>query len=200
MARPRKASDEQILMAAMRAMSRLGPGELTLAEIAEEAGVTAGALVQRFGSKRELLLTLAAAGAEGSEAFIAGLAAKHASPIAALRDYAECMAHLAESPAALARNLAYLQIDLTDEDFRVHLLAQAKGARAGIDSLLERAVAARELKRGTDVAALAKTVEIALSGALLTWATYREGDPGSWILAAVDAVLAPYLTVKGTSR
>ena len=193
MARPRKASDEQILMAAMRAMSRLGPGELTLAEIAEEAGVTAGALVQRFGSKRDLLLTLAAAGAEGSESFITALAEKHASPLAALREYAECMAHLAESPAALSRNLAYLQIDLSDEDFRVHLLAQAKGARRGIRSLLERAVRARELKRGTDVAALARTVEITFSGALLTWATYREGTPAKWIRGALEAVLAPYL-------
>jgi hypothetical protein len=31
------------------------PAELTLGAIAAEAGVTAGALVQRFGSKRELL-------------------------------------------------------------------------------------------------------------------------------------------------
>ena len=54
--RPRKVSDDDIYMAAQRAMSRLGPGELTLADIAAEAGVTAGLLVQRFGSKRDLLL------------------------------------------------------------------------------------------------------------------------------------------------
>ena len=59
--RPRKVSDEAVFAAAYRAMNRLGPGELTLAEIANEAGVTAGALVQRFGSKRALLLALSAA-------------------------------------------------------------------------------------------------------------------------------------------
>jgi AcrR family transcriptional regulator len=193
MARPRKVSDEQIMMAAMRAMNRLGPGELTLAEIAGEAGVTAGALVQRYGSKRDLLLALAAAGADGAETFVASLAAKHRSPLAALRDYAECMAHLAESPAALARNLAYLQIDLTDEDFRVHLLKQARGTRRAIRSLLERAVGAGELSRTTDPAMLAKHVEIVLSGALLTWATYREGSPARWIRNAVDSAIAPYL-------
>jgi len=48
--RPRKASDDQVYAAAYRAMNRLGPGELTLAHIAEEAGVTASALVQRFGN------------------------------------------------------------------------------------------------------------------------------------------------------
>lgn len=200
MARPRKVSDDQILMAAMRAMTRLGPGELTLAEIAEEAGVTAGALVQRYGSKRQLLLALAASGAEGADEFIIQLAEKHESPLAALREYAECMAHLAESPAALARNLAYLQIDLTDEDFRVHLLKQARGTRRGIQGLLERAMRAGELGRTTDVAALSRNIEIVLSGALLTWATYREGTPARWIRNAVDVAIAPYLTRKRKGR
>ena len=200
MARPRKVTDEQILMAAMRAMTRLGPGELTLAEIADEAGVTAGALVQRYGSKRELLLALAAAGADGADDFIGQLAARHRSPLAALREYAECMAHLAESPAALARNLAYLQIDLTDEDFRAHLLKQARGARRGVQGLLESAVRAGELRRTTDVAMLSRNIEIVLSGALLTWATYREGTPARWIRSAVDVAIAPYLMRKRTDR
>ena len=59
--RPQKVTDDDIFMATHRAMSRLGPGELTLAEIASEAGVTAGLLVQRFGSKRDLLLALSRA-------------------------------------------------------------------------------------------------------------------------------------------
>jgi AcrR family transcriptional regulator len=55
-ARPRKVSDDDVFSATHRVMQRVAPGELTLAEIALEAGVTAGALVQRFGSKRALLL------------------------------------------------------------------------------------------------------------------------------------------------
>ena len=64
--RPRKVSDEEVFAATYRAMQRLGPGDLTLAEIAAEAGVTAGALAQRFGSKRALLLALADRAAAGS--------------------------------------------------------------------------------------------------------------------------------------
>jgi len=56
--RPQKVTDDEIYMAAERAMSKVGPGELTLAHIAGEAGITAGLLVQRFGSKRDLLLKL----------------------------------------------------------------------------------------------------------------------------------------------
>ena len=56
--RPRKASDAEVFAAAGRVMARVGPAQLTLAQIAGEAGLTAGALVQRFGSKRELLVAL----------------------------------------------------------------------------------------------------------------------------------------------
>jgi len=192
--RPRKVSDEQIFTATMRAMARLGPGELTLAEIAAEAGVTAGALVQRFGSKRELLLALSRLAAEGGGDFLRGLTRRHRSPLAALREYAECFAHLAESPAALARNLAYLQIDLTDEDFRANLLAQSRAAREAIAELLAAAVAKGELARDTDVARLARTVETALSGSLITWATYREGTAAAWLADDVEAVVRPHRT------
>lgn len=192
--RPRKVSDEQVFAATARAMSRLGPGELTLARIAAEAGVTAGALGQRFGSKRALLLALAETAAEGAGAFLETLAARHASPLDAVRAYAECLAHLAESPAALARNLAYLQIDLEDADFRAHLAAQARATRRGLEALLAAALSARELRPSTDVRALARTVEVALNGSLLTWAFYREGTARRWLRADVDAVLGPHLT------
>ena len=57
MARPRTISDEELIAATVRVMSRLGPVKMTLAAVAEEAGVTAATLVQRFGSKRRLMLT-----------------------------------------------------------------------------------------------------------------------------------------------
>ena len=194
--RPRKVSDEEVFAATHRAITRLAPGELTLAEIASEAGVTAGALAQRFGSKRALLLALAKAAAESTGDFIGQLAAAHSSPLAAVRAYAECMAGLAQSPAALARNLAYLQIDLADPDFRAQLSVQARATRAGLRNLLDAAVRAGELAPGTDVATLARTVEVVVSGSLLTWALYHEAPADQWIRDDVDAVLAPYLQLR----
>lgn len=190
--RPRKVSDEEVFAAAQRAMERLGPGELTLAEIAAEAGVTAGALVQRFGSKRALLLALSRSAAESAGEMLRGLRAAHPSPLATLRAYADCLAGLASSPAALARNLAYLQIDLSDPDFRAALAAQARATRDGLLELLEEARTAGELAAATDAQALARTVEVALNGALLTWAIDQEGPPDRFLGDAVDAVLAPY--------
>jgi hypothetical protein len=102
------------------------------------------------------------------------------------------MAQLAQSPAALARNLAYLQIDLADPDFREQLAVQARATRAGLEDLLASAVSAGELKRGTDVVALARTVEAMVNGSMMTWAFYHDGPAERWIRDDVNAVLAPY--------
>jgi AcrR family transcriptional regulator len=178
-------------------MERLGPSELTLADIADEAGVTAGALVHRYGSKRELLLTLANRWGGSAKEMVDGLRGQHDSPLAVVRAYAECMALLAKSPDALARNLAYLHIDLTDPDFRKPMVTNARGTRKELESLIRDAVGARELEEDTDVRSLALSVETVVSGALLTWAVHREGSPAAWMRARVDALLTPYVTSTG---
>jgi AcrR family transcriptional regulator len=192
--RPRKVSDDEVFAAAQRAMSRLGPADLTLAEIAVEAGVTAGALVQRFGSKRELQVALSAAAAGATRGFIDALQKQHRSPLAALRAYAACLAGLASSPAALSRNLAYLQIDLTDPDLRKHLLTQARATRAGLRRLIAAAIAAGEVSRKADPGRLARVVDTTLGGSMMSWACYREGTAARWMRKDLDAVLAPYVT------
>jgi AcrR family transcriptional regulator len=191
--RPRKVSDSQLFAATHAVMSRVGPRELTLTAIAKEAGVTAAVLVQRFGSKRALLLALSKKYAEGAGEFLAALAKRHASPLAALRAYADCMAGMAASPAALARNLAYLQIDMTDADFRRHLLRQAQATRAGLRRVVCAALEAGELAAQVKPAQLARTIETVLSGSLITWGFYRDGTAARWMRADLDAVLAPWL-------
>src|SRR5262249_26019001 len=57
--RPRETTDAAILEATARAMSRVGPARLTLAHVAKDLGIAPATLIQRFGSKRGLLLALA---------------------------------------------------------------------------------------------------------------------------------------------
>ena len=191
--RPRKVSDDDVLLAAQRVMARLGPNELTLAAIAHEAGLTAGALVQRFGSKRGLLLTLSERFSGGIDQMFADLRKQHRSPLAALYAYSDCMANLATSPAALARNFAYLQIDLTDPDFRHHLARQAKDTRRGLEELVRDAVSAKELSPVSDPRQLARTVEAVISGSMMSWAFYQQGSALEWMREDLKAVLKPYI-------
>lgn len=199
--RKRKASDDDIFAAVQRAMQQHGPSDLTLAHIAAEAGVTPGLLVQRFGGKRELLLAVSRQFAGSAPAVFEALRAAHHMPLAVLRAYAACMADLASTPDALARNLAYLQIDLTDEAFRKNLLENAVATRAEIELLVRSAMRARQLRRGHYAASLARTIETVIGGSLMAWACYRKGGAASWILEDLEAVLKPYLApARGRSR
>jgi AcrR family transcriptional regulator len=191
-ARPRRISDEEIFAAALRAMSRLPPSELTLAAIGAEAGVTAGALVQRFGSKRELMLALARAGVEGEADLAADFLAKHASPLEALDAYARCMAGLAESPAAFQRSLLYLQQDLADPELRRLLARQTEGNRSAIAAILDAAVDAGELDAGADPVRLAAIVEALIAGGMMSWAFRAKGKASAWVLDLLHDALAPW--------
>lgn len=191
--RPRKASDDDIFTAAYTVMQRLGPGELTLADIAEAAGVTAGALVQRFGSKRDLLLKLSERFSGGTSEMFAQLRAAHRSPLAVIRAYADCMAGMASTPEAFIRNLSYLKVDLTDEAFRKHLATQARAARDELQQLVREAIDARELLPATNARQLARTIEAIINGSMLSWAFYQEGSAAKWIRDDLNVVLKPYL-------
>ena len=191
--RPQKVTDDDIYLAAQRAMSRLGPGELTLADIAAEAGVTAGLLVQRFGSKRDLLLALSERFAGGTAEMFAALRKGHRSPLATLRAYSDCLAHMAANPAAFARNFAYLQIDLTDPGFRRHLVKHARATRDELEKLIREATDAKELRPSTNARQLARLVEAVVNGSMLSWAIYQEGSAAKWMRHDLDAVLKPYL-------
>ena len=198
--RRQKVSDEEVFVAAQRAMSRRMPHDLTLADIAEEAGVTPGRLVQRFGSKRALIVALSERFAGSAGPIFAGLRAVHGGPLATLRAYAACMADLAPTPEALLRNLAYLQGDLTDEVLRGHLVENARASRTEIESVLKAAVATGELRREVNVRSLARTVETVIGGSLMSWATYREGNAVDWIGRDLEAVLAPWLGRQARAR
>jgi AcrR family transcriptional regulator len=187
-----KVSDEEIFAAAGRVMSRVGPAQLMLADIAAEAGLTAGALVQRFGSKRDLLLAVSARAAETTPTMFAELRAGHVSPLAALRAYGDCLAAMGESPSALAHHLAYLQMDLTDPEFHRHTMEQAHATRAALRGLVIAAVDAGELAPWVDADSLARTIEVTVGGSLMAWAFYREGNAVDWVREDLDAVLRPY--------
>lgn len=191
-ARPRTASDEAILDAAARAIGRHGPHGLTLAMIAREAGLAPATLVQRFGSKRELLLALAAHAGQAVHLPFERARQEHPAPLAALHAALAGLSAGAATPERLAGSLGFLQLDVTDPEFRAHAATHALRMREQIAALLGDAVAAGELAPGTGVAALARAVQITYNGVLILWALTGEDTLAATLRHDLDQTLRPY--------
>jgi AcrR family transcriptional regulator len=189
--RPRQTSDEAILMATMRVMQRRSPVDLTLADVAKEAGVVPATLIQRFGTKRGLLLAACRTAPGGIPEQFSAARAKYGSLLKTLIElYAEGSG-FDSTPEAVANGLAYLQIDLIDPEFHAITLAQFTVIRDQTRKLLDDAVAASELKP-CNTAALARLVQQVHGGAMLDWAVYRKGSLAAWLRRTLEGLLAPY--------
>jgi AcrR family transcriptional regulator len=191
MSRPRTVSDEQVLDAASRAIGRVGPAKLTLAEVAEDAGLAPATLLQRFGSKRGLLLALTQRSAGGAKAEFDLARAAHESPVEALHAALASLAAPVAEPDAFANHLAFLHIDLSDPEFHRYAKADFEAVRVELGALLGEAVAAGELDCD-DTPQLAQTLQAVYNGALLAWAVYRTGELDAWLRRELAAALEPY--------
>ena len=191
-ARPRTVSDEDLMNATIRIMSRLGPVKLTLAAIAREAGVTAATLVQRFGSKRALMLKLSADAAASAGACFDMVRAAHPdSPLGAIIAAATMMTQHMGTPEELANSLAFLQIDISDPEFHQYTLEMSRKHLAGYKALLKEAIATGELKPH-DTTRMARAINAMSGGSLIAWAILREGTAERWVRRDIDTLLAPY--------
>jgi AcrR family transcriptional regulator len=197
--RPRTLSDADILAAAGKAVFRLGPAKLTLNQIAREAGLSAATLVQRFGSKKRLLLAMFTAACDSIDACFEAVRAKHRSPLAALVAAATDMTRYIETPEEMANHLAFVQMDLADPDFHRLMLEHSTRVNAGYRVLLDDAVAAGELAP-CDTPRLARAVGSMSGGSLIAWAVYRKGTAEEWVRMDLETLLAPHRVTLRRAR
>ena len=194
--RPRTINDSDIFAATLEAAGEFGPTKLTLAHVAKKVGMSPATLIQRFGTKKGLLLAALSQGGGGSGDPFRAVREKHASPLEALLVIlTECSSMFAVSPEVLANHLAFLQMDLTDPDFYALTLAQAQATHDGIRALLEESVAANELAAG-DTERLARAVHDVYTGAVLNWAVFRDGSVEDRVLQGLATLLSPLRAIR----
>lgn len=166
MARPRTRSDAEVLNAALRAVSARGVARLTLADVAREAGLAPSTLAERFGSKRALLLA----------------AARHAADAARLPegDVVDALVALAAGVSdrgAFAHQLALLELDVADPEFRASAAAHAASLQA-------------QLAARVGDAGLARALYVAYNGSLVLWALSGEGRLQDALRADLETVMS----------
>ncbi|AYV25786.1 Transcriptional regulator, TetR family [Streptomyces sp. ADI95-16] len=190
--RPRGVEDAVILRAATEVLGRVGPSGLTLAAVAREVGLVPGTLVQRFGSKRGLILALADQSVKDADALPDRVRGEHEAALGALAALMTEWTAPLDAPETFANHLAALCADLTDPELHARALDVHRAQRRAIERLLAEAAAGGELRAGADTASLAGTVQAIAAGAALSWALDRRGTLAERVRHELDAVLGPH--------
>ncbi len=191
--RPRTASDRAIFEAISEVIAESGPTGLTLGAVAGRVGVSAPALTQRFGTKRQMLLAYADASTGSAVDIFEAARRSMTSPMSMLYRALLDFAGPATSRKGMANNLAFLQLDLSDAEFGALAAQQSAEVRRQIRDLLRGAVEAGEIASGAPPDALADVVYTTYNGALITWAIDGTGPLERWLSERLDAALAPHL-------
>lgn len=191
MPRPKTRSDEEVLLATAAVLRSRGPHAFTLADVAGAVGLSPATLVQRFGTKRGLLLAFARRAAEQATTALL--------PEGAPRGYAALRALLVAEADAMgerhlaANDLAMLLEDVRDPELRPHARAHAERTQIAIEVHLRAALRAKELESVT-AKSLARVLQATWNGALIGWALRaRDGTrAGAYVGKLLDQLVAPF--------
>jgi AcrR family transcriptional regulator len=190
--RPRRLSDAAILEAAFEVVRRTGPDRFTLADVGQEVGLSAATLVQRFGSKRSLLLAMLQQNINQVDDRFTQSLKPGDSPIETLYAAVLDRFRAVDHPDTLSNGFAFLMIEMSDPEFHVLAAESANHAIDGYRSMLDAAVQAGELDETVDPQYLAETIHALTWGALMMWAIIRMLSPQDRLKRSLDILLAPY--------
>jgi AcrR family transcriptional regulator len=195
MPRPRLVSDTEVFAAFDAAIAAHGPNGVTLALVAQRLGVTAPALMRRFGSKQGLFAAFMQHELAAQPTMLQALCEAHADPLQAVLALSGHTHAYSMERKAYLRHLASFFLQLADDDTLVPVIATWFTAeRSWIAARLGEARARRAVKQATPVTELARTLQAALHGARFQWATGGKGKEGVWSRRELEAVLSPWRT------
>jgi AcrR family transcriptional regulator len=165
--------------------------------VAEEVGVTAPALAQRFGSKHGLLVAFAAHEASRVHEDFDRARQRHPDdPLPAALAALTSFGGSVRTRAELANHLAMLSVELTDDELGQHARAQSRRIRSELTALLSEAATTGRLVPGTDPAAVADLLYVTYNGALVTWAIDGRGSLRTWLAAHLQRAVAPLVPAR----
>lgn len=164
---------EQVLDAAEQVFRQRGVGHASLAEVADAAGVTRGAIYHHFASKAELFEAMLARAEMPIDMAFDATRLPVADPLAMVRDMAvKALQHLASSDRV--RNIfevAFLRCEYTDELAPVEQrhLREREQCLALSHGLLDQAVARGQLPAATDTRTASRMLYGFIGGLMRDW-------------------------------
>lgn len=194
MPRKKTLSDEVVLDRALEVVRRRGPERFTFADVARECGLSPSTLVQRFGSKENLLERVLE---RASQRLERELTEPSGGEGGSTRDLVAWLAELAypfRTRELLAAHLLLLRRDLSDAALRRQAQRQSQLLR---DNIARSLGTCADGLASDERAALAGLLEAQWHGLILQWALAGRGPLKTWMVRGLDEVLRRVLPRAG---
>lgn len=193
--RPRTFSDEAIYAATATVLAKMGNEHLSLSLIADEVGCSPPALVQRFGSKRALLLNYVAWITEQIRLRFAAVGETNAAPLDKIKGLASLprskrpyeITEQEGMPTSVFMHLAAWN----DDSFRPLVEERLELLENEFHKLLVQATEAGQI-RGCDEREMARALVTTFSGIALQALSVSRGPVEERAGHMVDFLLKPY--------
>src|SRR5512140_3168276 len=201
--RPRRLPDSAILDAAVKVVSRTGPERFTLADVGQEVGLSAATLVQRFGSKRLLMLAMLEQMTSIVNGRFTAKLEEGETPLESLYAAALDRADPNHGPEQVANGIAFLLMEINDPEFHAIAISSAQKAVEAYKSRLDDAIEDGDLTdSGIDTLELAETIHSMTLGSLMMWVINREAETKPRTKRDLDTLLRPYrrIPIKSSGK
>lgn len=171
MSRTKTRNDEDILASIGQFLIREGIATFTFERLSEEVGLSQATLVQRFGSKRSLLLRLAQQNSQAIIALFRTTTQQYADePIKAIVQGFGGFVVGIKDKGNMAANLTFLQLAIQDPEIHSAIADSIHQLENMTIALLQSALDNGTLQPDTDIVALARLVFTIYNGTIINWA------------------------------
>lgn len=178
MPRPKLVSDDEVLDATRRVITRRGPAQFTLADVAAEVGLARSTLIQRFHSRDGLYRAVVERGTGRLKADL--LAMPGGAGPAELWRFLQALVAVLKGERIHEYLLTVLE-EVTDS--HLEKLARRRAR------LIREAIAQRLPASVGDRAEVARHLQAVMQGASMQWAVEREGELSGFVAARLGTAL-----------
>ena len=181
MPRKKKTEDSVILKMILRVIIKQGATTFSLEDLSKETGLSPATLLQRFGSKKEILHKAIELANHDLQNDLTNRPVGNKSPLQEVMDiYMEFSAPFL-NPSDVASGLDILKLDITEERLNHLTRNYFEIRRNKIESLIILARVNGEISADINADELAWNLECLWQGSIMMWALTGEGLLHDWM-------------------
>lgn len=195
MARNKQKTDEIILRQILDVIKNIGATKFRLEDLSQKTGLAPATLLQRFGSKKNILYRALALANQQLKHGLANRDIKYRSYVNEIIDiYLELAAPFI-TPKSVAHGLDILKLDIIEKKLRAHAKKYFSIRRDKMISLIKSAQSKQEVISKIDVKELVWNLESIWQGAIVLWALHGHGQLRTFLRKRITIYLQPILKI-----